>query len=211
VSAGQYDFQTLAAHELAHTVGLGESIDPNSVMYEYLPTGTARRSFTSGNLTLINTDADRYMKVAAFNPQTVSALVAPVARPGVMPLLAPAPIGFAMPPAITVMSPLCGTADYLRPSHMPLGFWEAISQSKSVAAAEPVWYRAFSARDLEDSGSLQAAPRRWEEAIERVFEALYQETDRPAQPEPAPEALPAIFPDQDLSLMPDEPNDFTAM
>jgi hypothetical protein len=63
VGAGQYDFQTLAEHELAHTVGLGESIDPNSVMYEYLAPGTARRSFTAGNLTLINTDADRYMKV----------------------------------------------------------------------------------------------------------------------------------------------------
>jgi hypothetical protein len=64
VSAGQYDFQTLATHELAHTVGLGESIDPNSVMYEYLSPGMARRTFTDGNLTAINTDADRYMKVA---------------------------------------------------------------------------------------------------------------------------------------------------
>src|SRR5581483_7431219 len=36
VGAGQYDFQTLAEHELAHTVGLGESSDPGSVMYEYL-------------------------------------------------------------------------------------------------------------------------------------------------------------------------------
>jgi hypothetical protein len=64
VGAGQYDFQTLATHELAHTVGLGESSDPGSVMYEYLSPGTARRSFTAGNLTLINSDADRYMKVA---------------------------------------------------------------------------------------------------------------------------------------------------
>jgi hypothetical protein len=63
VGAGQYDFLTLATHELAHTVGLGESSDPGSVMYEYLSPGTARRTFTAGNLTLINTDADRYMKV----------------------------------------------------------------------------------------------------------------------------------------------------
>ena len=59
VGAGQYDFQTLAEHELAHTVGLGESSDPGSVMYEYLAPGTARRTFTDGNLTAINTNADR--------------------------------------------------------------------------------------------------------------------------------------------------------
>jgi uncharacterized repeat protein (TIGR03803 family) len=63
VGAGQYDFQTLATHELAHTVGLGESSDPGSVMYEYLSPGTARRTFTDSNLALINTDADRFMKV----------------------------------------------------------------------------------------------------------------------------------------------------
>ena len=50
IGAGQYDFQTLATHELAHTVGLGESSDPNSVMYEYLSPGTARRTFTDANL-----------------------------------------------------------------------------------------------------------------------------------------------------------------
>src|SRR5262249_52575125 len=63
VGAGQYDFQTLAEHELAHTVGLGESSDPGSVMYEYLAPGAARRTFTDANLTAINTDADRFMKV----------------------------------------------------------------------------------------------------------------------------------------------------
>jgi hypothetical protein len=63
IGAGQYDFQTLATHELAHTVGLGESGDPASVMYEYLSPGTVRRSFTDANLTAINSDADRFMKV----------------------------------------------------------------------------------------------------------------------------------------------------
>jgi autotransporter-associated beta strand protein len=69
VGAGQYDFQTLATHELAHTVGLGESSDPGSVMYEYLSPGTARRTFTVGNLTAINTDADRFMKVERNAPR----------------------------------------------------------------------------------------------------------------------------------------------
>jgi hypothetical protein len=65
IGAGQYDFLTLATHELAHTLGLGESSDPNSVMYEYLAPGTVRRNFTDANLSLINTDADRFMKAAA--------------------------------------------------------------------------------------------------------------------------------------------------
>jgi hypothetical protein len=68
VGANQYDFLTLATHELAHTVGLGESSDPASVMYEYLALGTARRTFTDGNLSAINTDADRFMKVEADAP-----------------------------------------------------------------------------------------------------------------------------------------------
>src|SRR5262249_41086634 len=36
IGTNQYDFLTLATHELGHAVGLGESIDPASVMYEYL-------------------------------------------------------------------------------------------------------------------------------------------------------------------------------
>jgi 6-phosphogluconolactonase (cycloisomerase 2 family) len=64
IGAGQYDFLTLATHELAHTVGLGESADPASVLYEYLAPGDVRRTFTDGNLMAINTDADRFMKVA---------------------------------------------------------------------------------------------------------------------------------------------------
>jgi hypothetical protein len=58
---------------LAHTVGLGENVDQASVMYEYLTPGTVRRTFTERNLALINTDADRYMKVGG------GALVAPCA------------------------------------------------------------------------------------------------------------------------------------
>jgi hypothetical protein len=69
IGTGQYDFQTLAEHELAHTVGLGESSDPASVMYEYLCAGTVRRTFTDSNLSLINTDADRFMKVGLAVPQ----------------------------------------------------------------------------------------------------------------------------------------------
>jgi hypothetical protein len=65
IAAGQLDFETLAIHELAYTVGLGESADANSVMYEYLAPGTVRRTFTDSNLSLINTNSDRFMKFTA--------------------------------------------------------------------------------------------------------------------------------------------------
>jgi hypothetical protein len=68
IGTGQYDFLTLATHELAHAIGLGESSDPGSVMYEYLTPGTVRRAFTDSNLALIGSDADRFMKVAAPTP-----------------------------------------------------------------------------------------------------------------------------------------------
>ncbi len=80
VGAGQYDFLSLATHELAHTVGLGESVDPSSVMYEYLAPGTVRRTFTDGNLSLIDTNADRFMKAAALSGPLTGA--APGLAPG---------------------------------------------------------------------------------------------------------------------------------
>ncbi len=81
VGADQFDFMTLAVHELGHTLGLGESQDPNSVMYEYLAPGTVRRTFTDTNLTLIDTDADRFMKVASGlrTPQAIANPVTPLA------------------------------------------------------------------------------------------------------------------------------------
>jgi hypothetical protein len=80
IGSGQYDFQTLAEHELAHAVGLGESSDPQSVMYEYLSAGAVRRTFTDSNLSLINTDADRFMKAG---PQPASSLTVAAGAAGV--------------------------------------------------------------------------------------------------------------------------------
>ena len=65
ISPDQYDFLTLATHELGHTVGLGESSDPGSVMDEYLSPGTVRRTFTNSDLKAINTVADSFMNVSA--------------------------------------------------------------------------------------------------------------------------------------------------
>ncbi len=80
IGPDQFDFTTLATHELAHTLGLGESQDPSSVMYEYLAPGTVRRTFTDDNLTVIDTDSDRFMKVAAPRPMATAA--PPVTRVG---------------------------------------------------------------------------------------------------------------------------------
>jgi CSLREA domain-containing protein len=68
IASNQLDFETLAIHELAHTVGLGESADANSVMYEYLAPGTVRRTFTDSNLSLINTNSDRFNFAAGARP-----------------------------------------------------------------------------------------------------------------------------------------------
>ncbi len=73
IGPDQFDFTTLATHELAHTLGLGESQDPGSVMYEYLAPGTVRRTFTEDNLAAIDTDSDRFMKVAATRPMATAA------------------------------------------------------------------------------------------------------------------------------------------
>jgi hypothetical protein len=53
VGANQYDFQTVVTHELGHALGLGHSTDAASVMFPYLGTGTARRTLTANDLTVI--------------------------------------------------------------------------------------------------------------------------------------------------------------
>jgi hypothetical protein len=108
IGANQFDFLTLSTHELAHTLGLGESSDPNSVMYEYLAPGTVRRTFTDDNLARIDTNADRFMKLGggpgqapgepAGRPTDVSAFPealaqAPNPRPAHAPPAAFGPVG----------------------------------------------------------------------------------------------------------------------
>ena len=85
VGPNQYDFLTLAIHELGHTIGLGESQDPSSVMYEYLSPGTVRRTFTDSNLSLIDTDADRFMRAASGHVATplATSIVNPAAQQGI--------------------------------------------------------------------------------------------------------------------------------
>jgi len=116
IGSGQFDFQTLATHELAHTLGLGESGDPNSVMYEYLAPGTARRTLTDSNLSLINTDADRFMKAGGSAASTgrpaigrgPAGVAGPVALPAVLPV---AGVDLALPagPPVSGAIYLAGT------------------------------------------------------------------------------------------------------
>jgi hypothetical protein len=73
IGPDQFDFTTLATHELAHTLGLGESADPDSVMFEYLAPGTVRRTFTADNLAALDTDSDRFTNVATVHPMATAA------------------------------------------------------------------------------------------------------------------------------------------
>src|SRR5262249_22912074 len=50
IGAGQYDFQTIVAHELGHVFGLGESADRASVMYYQLASGEVKSGLSAGDL-----------------------------------------------------------------------------------------------------------------------------------------------------------------
>jgi uncharacterized repeat protein (TIGR01451 family) len=53
VGDNQYDFQTVATHELGHALGLGHSTDQNSVMYWSLAPSQAKRDLTTNDLKVI--------------------------------------------------------------------------------------------------------------------------------------------------------------
>src|SRR5207245_1533040 len=56
VGANQYDFETIAMHELGHALGLGHSPDKNSVMYTTLDTGQVKRNLRVADLGLPDLD-----------------------------------------------------------------------------------------------------------------------------------------------------------
>jgi hypothetical protein len=66
IGTDQYDFEALVLHEMGHSLGLGHSPDPNSVMYATLATGGARRTPTAADLNIGDTDGRADAEHAAF-------------------------------------------------------------------------------------------------------------------------------------------------
>jgi hypothetical protein len=67
VGQDQYDFQTVATHELGHALGLGHSYYTNSVMYATLTTGAARRTLAAADLAVQEEHEDEEGGVAALH------------------------------------------------------------------------------------------------------------------------------------------------
>jgi hypothetical protein len=225
IAADQYDFTTLAIHELAHSVGLGESQDPNSVMYEYLAPGTVRRSFTDANLTAINTDADRFMKVAGAPATATSApaiavgSAAPtllVARPASPPtstsalaLAAPRPptAEDAAPAAVVSLVPVADgrSSGVLAPTPAP-----AAAPARAAHALDPFRFqlpasrtRAVSLADGEGSQPLDRRGARpvggWAEPTAPGARDFGREAPGPG-PDPLADVLSASLEEQDADL-----------
>ena len=54
IAPDQFDFETVAAHELGHAIGLGHSPDATSVMYPVLATGQVRRTLSASDLAVLD-------------------------------------------------------------------------------------------------------------------------------------------------------------
>jgi hypothetical protein len=52
IGSDQYDFETIFMHEVGHSLGLGHSADPNSVMYATLQPGQAKRALAVADLAI---------------------------------------------------------------------------------------------------------------------------------------------------------------
>jgi hypothetical protein len=69
IGGGQYDFETVVTHELGHALGLGHSTDGTSVMYATLNTGTVKRTLTTADLNVPDSDTTGACGLHAVVPQ----------------------------------------------------------------------------------------------------------------------------------------------
>jgi hypothetical protein len=91
VGSGQYDLETAVVHELGHSLGLGHSSDPNSVMYATLTTGVSRRALTTADLHIPDADGgpDALHAALPVEDSHVDVVPAPETGPTAILVLAP--------------------------------------------------------------------------------------------------------------------------
>jgi hypothetical protein len=105
IGSSEYDFETVAMHELGHGIGLGHSTDTFSVMYPTLANGNVRRDLSTADLSLIESDSggSEPLLAAGWSAPGVRDTVAPPAQvqaPATLPALIAAPAHTATPAVV---------------------------------------------------------------------------------------------------------------
>jgi hypothetical protein len=95
IGSGQYDFQTVITHEIAHSIGLGHSDVTSSVMFPELSTADARRVLLFADLKTAGEDGGAGLHVEALYAANTPGVV--TAGLDSRPLSSVGSTGFAIP------------------------------------------------------------------------------------------------------------------